>query len=178
LHQINNENTQILQFADNFMILSSEQAFNSTIDNSQNKLTDFSLLCKDLGFSFNPSKSVVINVGRGCKNVVNVAVENMAVPNQKSVTFLVRIISGNMSHKEHVKKIKADTQVSSRILQYATTIKSGLKPKVSTNLFKSFVKSKQEYNYYCEHGLWSEQKLRDYSGWSLEKMCRCASWQK
>jgi len=36
--------------------------------------------------------------------------------------------------------------MSSRILQYATTIKSDLKPKVSKNLFKSFVRSKQEYD--------------------------------
>jgi len=77
LHQINDENTQIMQFADDFMIISSGKAFNSTVDNLQNKLTDFNLLCKDLGFSFNTSKSVVINVGRGCKKVANVAVENV-----------------------------------------------------------------------------------------------------
>jgi len=145
LHQINDENTQIMQFADDFMIISSGKAFNSTVDNLQNKLTDFNLLRKAKGFSFNQRKSVVINVGRGCKNVVNIAVENVAVPNQKRVTFLGRIISENMSHKEHAKKIKADTKISSRILHYATKIKSGLKPKVSTNLSKSFVRSKQEY---------------------------------
>jgi len=111
LHQVNNEKNQIMQFADDFMIISSGKAFNSVVDNLQNKLTDFNLLCKDLGFSFNPSKSVVINVGRGCKKVANVALENVAVPNPKSVTFL----SANMSHKKHVKKIKADTKISSSL---------------------------------------------------------------
>jgi len=81
------------------------------------RLTDFNLLC--LGFSFNPSESVVINVGTRCK------------------------------------KIKADTKISSRILQYATTTKSG---KVSTNLFKSCVRSKQEY------AITSEPNLRDWLG--------------
>jgi len=46
----------------------------------------------------------------------NIALENVATPNQKSFTFLGRIISANMSYKEHVKKIKADTKISSRIL--------------------------------------------------------------
>jgi len=54
LHQVNNEKNQIMQFADDFMIISSGKAFNSVVDNLQNKLTDFNLLCKDLGFSFNP----------------------------------------------------------------------------------------------------------------------------
>jgi len=143
LHQINDENTLIMQCANFFMIISSGKAFNSTVDKLQNNLTDFNLLSKGIGYSFYASKSGVINVGRGCKKVVNIAVENVAVPNQKCVTFLGRIISGKMSHKEHVKKI-TDTKISSNILQYATAIKSGLKPKVSTNIFKLFVRSKQE----------------------------------
>jgi len=111
LLQINDENSQIMQFSDDFMIITSGRAVSRTVDNLQNKLKDFNLLCKDLGFSFNPSKSVVINVGRGCKKVANIAVENVTVPNQRSVTFLGRIISANMPHKEHVKNIEADTIV-------------------------------------------------------------------
>jgi len=82
LDQVNEEKTQIMQFADHFTKVSSGKPFNSTVDNLQNKLTDFNLLCKVLGFSLNPRKSVVINVGRESKIVVNVAEENVAVPNQ------------------------------------------------------------------------------------------------
>jgi len=44
-----------------------------------------------------------------------------------------------------VKKVKADTKKSEKIIQYATTIKSGLMLRISTNLLKSFVRGKQEY---------------------------------
>jgi len=104
-HQINDD-AQIMQFASDFITIFSGKTFNSTVKNSQSKLTYFNLLCKDLGFSFNQGNWLLMSAEvvkschyTGCA-ISTVDIETLNSFDVCEAIGLCRYIFGNVNSEQ------------------------------------------------------------------------------
>ena len=74
-----------------------------------------------------------------------VHIHQILINEVKNMKLLGRIFSSNFTVKKHYKNSIASTQANTNLLACLTTIKSGLYPRISSNLYNTFVRSKTEY---------------------------------
>jgi len=77
----------------------------------------------------------------GKEKVINLSLNNIRIEQVFGIQFLRRILNSNMSNTDHDRN-----ESGNRLMQMATTIKAGLRPKVAVNIDKSFIRSKQEHS--------------------------------
>lgn len=146
LHSLTDNNTSILQFADDFVILSYGRSATEAKDNLQGKIQAFADACNDLNLSFNVEKTKFMYVVKGDKVVFDLSFNNQEIPQARCVKFLGRIISSSLSAKDHYELVAKNSENNGNLFKCLTTIKAGLHPKVALNIYKSLVRSKIEYS--------------------------------
>ena len=82
---------------------------------------------------------------RGNPRNVNISVNNLVIPQVTELKFLGRIISANLSIKNHYEAVKNKSESSIKLFQGLTSIRAGLHPSVGLNFYKSLVRSGIEY---------------------------------
>lgn len=145
LHKFEDNQTQIFQFADDFLILSHNRIAAEALRGLESKVAEFQNACEDLGLLFNVNKTKFMYLARGCKNAFTLRVCNTNIVQVGQIQFLGRVITAGGVLKDHVLKIKKDIRPANNLIKRLTTVKTGLTPKVALNTYKAFVRAKAEY---------------------------------
>ncbi|XP_075146564.1 uncharacterized protein LOC142236963 isoform X2 [Haematobia irritans] len=145
LHTLEDGNTTIFQYADDFIIMSYHRDFAEARSNLIDKVREFMDTCRNLNLSFNPSKSNTMYFAKnGFKNI-DMVIDGTRVEQTKKLRFLGRIVTNSLSIKDHYDSISKETQNRVNMLKCLTSIRGGLHPNVALNVYKSIVRSKIEY---------------------------------
>ncbi|XP_075154101.1 uncharacterized protein LOC142227433 isoform X1 [Haematobia irritans] len=145
LHTLEDGNTTIFQYADDFIIMSYHRDFAEARSNLIDKVREFMDTCRNLNLSFNPSKSNTMYFAKnGFKNI-DMVIDGTRVEQTKKLRFLGRIVTNSLSIKDHYDSISKETQNCVNMLKCLTSIRGGLHPNVALNVYKSIVRSKIEY---------------------------------
>ena len=145
LHNLEDSNTKIFQFADDFILLSHSRNYDEAVLNLQKKVHQFKIRSSELNLSFNIEKTKTLYFAKNSSLQVNIKIDNVQISQVKNFTFLGRNISDSQTIEQHYSKAIADCSKNANLLKMLTTIKGGLKPKVGLNFYKSFIRSKLEY---------------------------------
>ncbi|XP_065356182.1 uncharacterized protein LOC135950574 [Calliphora vicina] len=145
LHQIADEDTQIFQFADDFVIMSTHRDFDTSVHRLQNKLNLFHDISKSLNLHINYQKTAALYMAKGTKRNVSVFFNNNPIMNVNCFKFLGRYIKNSLSLKEHYDSVVEKSKAACNAIKMVTSFKGGLMPNIAINLSKSLVFSKTEY---------------------------------
>lgn len=145
LHDIEDENTMIFQYADDFLIVSHDKDFKIAEYNMKIKVKQFISKCSALNLSFNPEKTNIIYLAKGSKKTVNIKINDVPIKQVNKLKYLGRFINSSLTVTDHYKQIISESGNRNRLMRCLTPVKGGLNPKVATNLYKSLVRSKLEY---------------------------------
>lgn len=145
LHGIADQNTYLFQFADDFILLSTDKEFEMANENLQHKANHFYHILSRLNLKYNPDKTFVMYVAKGPRKIPNIKLQNTNINSVEKIKFLGRYIKNSLSLKEHYDEVMNSCTNSLNALKMINNAKNGLLPNISINLTKSLVFSKTEY---------------------------------
>lgn len=145
LHGIADEKTHIFQFADDFVILTSDKKFEIANEILQSKLQHFSDLLTKLNLQLNIAKTSVMYIAKGARKIPNIHLNRTQVKSVKTIKFLGRHIKNSLSLKEHYDETIMSCRNVQNALKMVTAVKHGVQPAKAVNLTKALVFSKTEY---------------------------------
>ncbi|CAF4948613.1 unnamed protein product [Pieris macdunnoughi] len=143
---VNNRNVNILQFADDIVLYSSNYNLEIAIDNMNKSL--FQLLqyynyC--LHLKINPSKSSVMFFGNEASNS-NIIYNNEIINRVTSKKFLGIILDPKLTFEEHIKYISKNAHRGLNVIRSLCGVTWGADPKILSILYKSIVRSHLDYS--------------------------------
>ncbi|XP_075165290.1 uncharacterized protein LOC142237772 [Haematobia irritans] len=145
LHGVADENTDIYQFADDFIILSHAKEFNNATSILQNKALEFNSLLKQLKLQVNIEKTAVMYVAKGARNIPLISLGGRLIRPLNSIKFLGRTINNSLSLRDHFNDVSSSCKSSLNALKMLTSLNNGLHPTIANNVTKSIIFSKTEY---------------------------------
>ncbi|XP_075163016.1 uncharacterized protein LOC142235638 [Haematobia irritans] len=145
LHGVADENTDIYQFADDFIILSHTKEFNNATSILQNKASEFNSLLKQLKLQVNIEKTAVMYVAKGARNIPLISLGVRLIRPLNSIKLLGRTINNSLSLRDHFNDVSSSCKSSLNALKMLTTLNNGLHPTIANNVTKSIIFSKTEY---------------------------------
>ncbi|XP_075150797.1 uncharacterized protein LOC142224905 [Haematobia irritans] len=145
LHGVEDENTHVFQFADDFIILTHSHDFDDAIKKLQNKVISFASLLKDLNLKINIEKTSTMYVAKGARKVPLISLAGQLIKPVTSIKFLGRNIKNSLSLKEHYDEVINSCSFSLKAIRMITTLNCGIHPYVANNITKSIIFSKTEY---------------------------------
>lgn len=101
LHEIEDHTTKIYQFADDFIILSWHEDFDSAVSNLQEKIKLFHDACSTRNLTFNVSKTKCMYVAQGGRRQVKLKINEMCAEQVNSIKILGRTISNSLAVRDH-----------------------------------------------------------------------------
>lgn len=107
-HDLNDHMTQVLQYADDIIIVSHDSCVLTALKNLKNKLTEFQSQCKSLNLSLNFNKTKFMYITKGPRKTFNLSVSSNNVEQVFEIRILGRMVNSNLSIREHVKKVKKE----------------------------------------------------------------------
>lgn len=145
LHGIADNNTQIFQFADDFIILCASKHFDDANITLQNKLNQFITLLGKLNLKINREKTSVMYVAKGGIKKPILMCQGNRIPITTKMKFLGRHIKNSLTMKEHYEDVINSCSSSLNAVKIVTNLKNGISPPAAVNLTKSLIFSKTEY---------------------------------
>jgi len=144
LHAINDHQSTLLQYADDFFLITFDKDFMTARNVLEHKVNVFREMCKSINLTFNPLKSSVMHFNNK-KKLLNIMCNNVAINDVDQVIYLGRTISINNSSIGHVKHIIAKANKTNMLLNMLSGCRFGIHPSKALNLFKAFVRPKYDY---------------------------------
>ncbi|XP_058987522.1 RNA-directed DNA polymerase from mobile element jockey isoform X1 [Musca domestica] len=145
LHGISDGNTNLFQYADDFILLVHDFDFDLANRILQKKASNFVNLLMKLNLSVNIEKTAVMYVAKGGRKKPHVMINGNQVKVVTSIKFLGRHIKNSLSLKEHYDEVILSCKNTLNALKMVTGPKKGLHPAKAVNLSKSLIFSKTEY---------------------------------
>lgn len=144
MHELEDDQTQLFQFADDFFILVNGDNFEQTRQKLQAKLTEFQHRCNRKNLTFNPSKTTSILFSKEQQDI-NISTGATTIKQVKLMKLLGLDISFKLTNDTHYRRISSEIASSVAAIEMITTPKGGLYPRIANNSFKSLIRSKIEY---------------------------------
>lgn len=144
LHNLNDANTTLFQFADDFFIISAHKDFNIVKDNLKNKIVEFTNNCKQIDLKLNLNKTNVIHFSNK-KQIIDIQINNTSINQVDSIKYLGRYISKNNSANIHVNEITNKIHKDCNFLNILSGCKFGISPNKALQFYKAFARAKIEY---------------------------------
>lgn len=171
LHGLADENTNIFQYADDFILLVASHDFDSANNILQIKTNNMVSLLKKLNLDVNVEKTSVMYVAKGGRRNPNILLNGVQVNVVKSIKFLGRHIKNSLSLKEHYEEVMISCRNTVNALKMVTGPKSGIHPAKAINLSKSLIFSKTEYaiSSMAHRPMYINKKLTSFQNQLLRK---------
>ncbi|XP_036340119.1 uncharacterized protein LOC118749423 [Rhagoletis pomonella] len=144
LHNINDANTTLFQFADDFFIITAHKNFNTIKENLKNKIVEFTNNCNQINLKLNLNKTNVIHFNNK-KQQLDIQINNININQVDSIKYLGRYISKNNSANIHVNEITNKIHKDCKFLNILSGCKFGISPSKALQLYKAFARAKAEY---------------------------------
>uniref|UniRef100_W8BIC0 Putative RNA-directed DNA polymerase from transposon X-element n=1 Tax=Ceratitis capitata TaxID=7213 RepID=W8BIC0_CERCA len=144
LHQINDDNCILFQFADDFFIVCFHRKYEQAQSKLEEKIQEFSNKCRRINLSININKTKTIYFNQR-NTQINIKINNTYLEQVRHIKYLGRFISINNSCIEHVNHIVNKTNNTCRFLNIVSGCTFGITPAKALQLYKAFARAKLDY---------------------------------
>lgn len=145
-HDLNDENTIIIQYADDILIVAFTKTKKDLTEKLESKATEFIHHAKSLKLKVNPAKSGAIIFERKSKTVTYLKVGEASILFASEFKYLGKTISCNMSSINHYKECAQVLKNTTNLLKSLTyKLRGGLHPCKNLLLTKALYRSRLEY---------------------------------
>lgn len=143
---VNNNDVNILQFADDIVIYSSNYNLGMAIDNVNMALSQLYNYYNDiLHLKINPSKSSVMIFGND-SSTSNIIYNNEIIPKVSSKKFLGIILDKKLTFETHIRHISKNALKGLNLMKCLAGVSWGADPKILSLLYKAIVRSHFDYS--------------------------------
>ncbi|XP_037811414.1 uncharacterized protein LOC119615056 [Lucilia sericata] len=144
LHNIEDENTYIFQFADDFFILAFDETWDEALDILERKFGEFIYDCEQLDLNINYDKTTVTSFGRRSSQI-NLNFNGRMLTEVKEIKYLGRIVSANNSSLSHVTQAISKINRTCRFLNTTSGCLYGIHPARAIQFYRVYARSQLEY---------------------------------
>lgn len=152
-HELNDECTELIQYADDFLPVVFKKTKSELIQTLQNKASEFIQIANKLKLKVNPSKSAAIIFENRSRKETYVKVGGVDILCSSEIKYLGKTISCNMSSVNHYKECaKVLTNTTNLLKKITYKLSGGVHPKKNLNITKALYRSRLEYarsNTFC-----------------------------
>ena len=149
IHNHNNQNTKIFQFADDICIITTGKNTEELEKNANKTLKKIKQTLDSLKLNINPLKSHFLRLytNKNNRSTITLKINNTPIEERQTTKILGVIFSNRLALTEHYIKTKNSIQKSINLIKIFTNSQGGAHPSTLLNIYKSIIKSKIEYAY-------------------------------
>ncbi|XP_055593235.1 uncharacterized protein LOC129744638 [Uranotaenia lowii] len=144
LHLTQNEDADILQFADDFALVVRGKSLETVEQRTQELLNNFVSRARRLNFQINPAKTKALLLLRG-KRKHNIRIHNVPVETVASHKYLGIHIDRSFGFGIHAKQTAKQIQERLRMMKVICGTREGSHPQTMSLVFNALLRSKAEY---------------------------------
>ncbi|XP_075150808.1 uncharacterized protein LOC142224915 [Haematobia irritans] len=144
LHGINDEDTTLFQFADDFFILVYNRNFAAAESRLRQKIVEFRNGCEALNLRFNMSKTNIVHFSNRPRNL-QMNIDGTDLNQDNKIKFLGMMITPNGSMGDHIDRTIAAVDRKCNFLKILSGCTFGIDPTRSLHFYRAFARSKIEY---------------------------------
>ena len=146
LHENNIPECSIIQYADDFLLICNGESKEETISNLEKAVNKFNDNANRINLSINASKTQLLYIGNQKKEGHGfIMFNNQQINFLNTITYLGRVIAGNLSVRAHIEKCKFKIQSASKVIQILSGPKRGLHPSKALTTYKAVFRSVLDY---------------------------------
>ncbi|XP_059219431.1 RNA-directed DNA polymerase from mobile element jockey [Stomoxys calcitrans] len=145
LHSVEDSNTMLFQYADDFILMSFDYDFDWALNNLCRKTSQFKEICSSLNLSFNPSKCSTMYFAKNSVKEIKLIVDGNQIVQVRKLKFLGRVITNSLTVKDHYDHLAPSVKNRSNMIKCLTPLNGGFHPKLALNTYKGLVRAKIEY---------------------------------
>lgn len=146
LHNSVSQLCEVLQFADDLVIYSSDKSISSCSARLSSALNYLNVWLSDHGLSISPSKSnVVVFSRKRCIPSISISVDNIVIPVCSDVKFLGVTLDSRLSGQSHLYKIIKKCEKNHNILRSVSGVWWGSHPYTQKLLYNAIIRSHFDY---------------------------------
>lgn len=144
LHELNNGEVTLVQFADDFSLMVTGRNVEEVRTKTQQVINVFSEQTKRLCFEINPAKTKIV-LFHGGNHTFNVKLNGVTVEIVKSHKYLGITIDRFLSFGEHVRTVRQKIDERLKMLKIISSVRHGGHPQTMNMLFTALIRNYVEY---------------------------------
>lgn len=144
LHQLEEEDVILNQFADDFAVLVKGVGY-EIIGKANRFLDKLFHALSELGLSVNPAKCVVVNFSKIPNEKINICLQGEKISVQNIHKYLGYTIDKMLTHRKHLEEISTKAAKNLNLLKMMAGRKSPASPETMLKIGNAIVRSKMEY---------------------------------
>lgn len=148
LHSLNNNQCQIVQFADDITILIKSNSITNLLNTATHFVSKFNTKLMELNLCLNIEKcsSVLFNHHTEMFDLLDIKVNNITIKNKKHVQILGITIDNRLNFNLNTKILKENCSKTLNILKIFSKCRGGASPQTMLNINKALVNSRINYS--------------------------------
>ncbi|XP_058817692.1 uncharacterized protein LOC131681001 [Topomyia yanbarensis] len=144
LHQIDDTDVILVQFADDFALMVRSRSTETINQKMQHQLANFTRKAKNLNLTINPSKTKAI-LFHGGNTTLNINVNNTAIEMVNNHRYLGLHIDRFLRFGGHIRSVKDKIHERLKMLKVISNIRSGGHPQTMNLIYNALVRSCVDY---------------------------------
>jgi ribonuclease HI len=145
-HSISDSDTNLYQYADDLVILSTGGNQRVNMANTQYKLDQISRICSDIGMTVNASKSSFMTIKYDdLEGDVTLTLNGESLEKKCYAKHLGIWIDEKLTFKYHIKQLQQNINQRINLLKYISGFSWGAHPKILSTVYKGTIRSKLDY---------------------------------
>lgn len=145
LHSISSDQTQILQFADDFTIMIQTDHLKDLKKKTIETMEKFIKIAKKLHLEINIEKCHLMNLFTRKQSITEISIQGKKIKAVSSLKILGIHIDKNLNFTNHHNTLIEKSKKDINLIKILSAVYGGIHPKTSIHLYKSLIKSKIDY---------------------------------
>lgn len=164
---ISNDFIHISQYADDFVIYTTNKNMLDSINQLKNSVIQISELLSNLGLDISPAKSKICVFKKGVnRQNVSIQIKNSDIPVVNNVKYLGLWLDSSLRWGKHIKELSEKTSKLLNILKLVAGAKWGIHPTYLRRLYISLLRSRLDYAGFlfgdsCQNNLFKLDKIQN-----------------
>jgi ribonuclease HI len=143
-HDLTNNHTTLVQYADDFVLVTTGDNTEDAMEKLQNSLNQFSEKADKLELKINEDKCAIMIIGKQkTKKIATIGTTKLTIA--ENYKYLGIHIDRKLNFGKHINELRDNLQKRINLMKYVSGIKWGGHPKVLGTLYKTIIRSKMEY---------------------------------
>ncbi|KAG6460961.1 hypothetical protein O3G_MSEX012332 [Manduca sexta] len=144
--KVKNYNTYVSQYADDFLLYTSNKVISQAMSDVQNALNIFGCMIDEIGLTISLRKTKTCVFSRGLRfNNGSIYVKNHAIEHANSVKYLGMLLDRNLKWNHHIDYLRNKTLKFLNIFKVLAGSKWGIHPKHLRRLYIAIIRSRLDY---------------------------------
>jgi ribonuclease HI len=145
LHNINDNNTKVVQYADDFMLIIKHKDGKTLKNLAENKISQFNILMKELKLTLSLSKTNFMFIGNKFKNV-KLKVNDIYIEQQEDLNYLGVTLDSKFNFAKQCKRLKNQIASKNNMIYALSGINSMSHPKILNRVHEAIIEGTIRYS--------------------------------